>query len=108
MAFFVEGIAVADVVEGQAAGTSGHYDFRRLVQPSGAKALSVIILDPTLKDQLIDTLKSLEVGIEYGAFGRLEMLAIEVSPGTELVPIVEYLEKLERAERLSYAELCIK
>ncbi|MEZ4317125.1 MAG: DUF4265 domain-containing protein [Myxococcota bacterium] len=109
--FFVPGVALGDVVEAVPAPSgSGKYDFVRVVTPSTNKALSIIFLEFGIKDAVCDELRARGCFCEWGTFGRggtLLMLAVSVPDSCSYPSIADFLDRYERDDRLSYAELAV-
>ena len=106
--FFVEGIALGDIVSADLIPDSDErYWFDEVLAQSDNQSLSIILIDNNSSDEVALKLKALGCYCEYGEFGNLKMLAVSVLSGCNYNEIFEYLEKLEDAETLSFAELAI-
>jgi hypothetical protein len=109
--FFVQGIAAGDrVAATPIPGAGAKYRFARVLASSSNKAISIIFLDPEIKQSVLEDLKSRGCYCEYGEFhkpGELDMLAVSVPESCDYDAVFEYLRALEEAEQLSFAELAV-
>jgi hypothetical protein len=102
--FFVKEVAYGDIVNAQLS-VEGRLEFVSCAKPSNYKAIAVILLSPDVRVQLIDDLRTKDCIIEYGEFPGCRMLAIAIPDTTDYAPIRSLLDKYEKSEILSYAEL---
>lgn len=109
--FFVTGVALGDCVEAQPVhGTGARYLFSQVVRSSTSKSLSIIFLDPAVRDPVFQHLKQQGCYCEYGEFGKsndLKMLAVSVPDSCEYDAIAAYLQDHENRQTLSFAELAV-
>jgi hypothetical protein len=106
--FFVTDVALGDRVDGQAIPGAGHkYSFTRVLESSSAKALSIIFLEQSIKENTYQELKGKGCYCEYGRFGELEMLAVSVPESCDYSRVFEYLSECEERDLLSFAELAV-
>lgn len=103
--FFVEGISLGDVVSGELIPDSERYWFDEVIESSENRSLSIILIEASRSEEVAKQLKSFGCYCEYGEFGQLKMLAVSVLENCDYDEVFEYLEKLEGAEVLSFAEL---
>ncbi len=107
--FFVEGIAIGDVVEAFQTPESGDkYVFSKIISTSLDQSLSIIFLDSSVEETVFQKLKAHGCYCEYGEFrnGHLSMLAVSVPSAAKYEEIMCYLLELESQDILSVAELC--
>ena len=84
--------------------------FDRVLEASSNKAISIIFLDPDVKDAVYQELKGRGCDCEYGEFGKdasLAMLAVSVPETCDYGSLSRWLGVHEAAGRLSYAELAV-
>ena len=105
--FFVSEVALGDLVECSKNPNTNGVWFERVVVESGNKALSIIFLDDTCKEDVYQELKKNGCYSEYGEFDGMDMLAVCVYQNIDYGKIREYLDHMEAQEKISYAELCI-
>lgn len=109
--FFVTGIALGDRVDGTPVqGLSDKFIFSRVIESSTSKAISIIFLDPEVKEIVYQELKRRGCYCEYGEFGKadeLQMLAVSVPDSCDYESVARYLAEHEADGRLSYAELAV-
>ncbi|CAM2069280.1 DUF4265 domain-containing protein [Sulfidibacter corallicola] len=105
--FFVESIAIGDIVLCKPAGSEGVYDFERVVEHGNSKSVSIIFIDESCKEDLYQYFKVHNCYCEYGEFGAFNMLAVSIPASVEYPKISKHLEKLEAVTKISFAELCL-
>jgi len=105
--FFVECIAIDDIVQCSRVDMGDIVDFIRLEQRSGNKSISVIFIDSSLQEEVFQRVRSMGHYCEYGDFPEYSMLAISISKDSDISPLVLYLQNMQKDDKLSYAELCL-
>lgn len=105
--FFVEGIALGDVVLCEDLKDGEIWNFLQLREESGNRAISIIFIDNSCEDIIYKKIKSMGHYCEYGAFPEYTMLAVCVSKDSPITNLTEYLFSLEQDGKISYAELCL-
>lgn len=106
--FFVEGISLGDVVSVDLIPDSDErYWFDEVLFQSANQSLSIILIDINRSDEIAQKLKAFGCYCEYGEFENLKMLAVSVLESCNYNAVFEYLEKLENADVLSFAELAV-
>jgi len=105
--FFIEGISLDDVVEVVRHKETGKFKFKNLLEPCGNKALSIILSNWDMKNEVTEFLRSHNCFVEFGEFGVTKMLAVGIFPNTDYSIISKYLDQKEKNGSISYAELCI-
>jgi hypothetical protein len=109
--FFATGVALGDCVEAQPIhGAEPRYLFSGIVRSSTSKSLSIIFLDPAVRDSVYQHLKQLGCYCEYGEFGPskdLKMLAVSVPDSCDYDALASYLYEHENKHSLSFAELAV-
>lgn len=109
--FFVEEIAVGDVVEAFKTSDSGDkFVFSRVLSLSQDQSLSIIFLDTSFLEGVSKKLREYGCYCEYGEFNNdnLVMLAVNVSDPSVYGDVMSLLLHLGTQDLLSVAELCIK
>lgn len=104
--FFVEGVALGDVVE-CLKHTDDTFEYMSVIEESGNKSLSVIFIDSSIEESLYQRVKSMGHYCEYGEFPEYSMLAISVENDRSINELVDLLSSMEDQGKISYAELCI-
>jgi hypothetical protein len=104
--FFVEGIALGDIVfcEHHA---DELFEFKYIVEESGNKAISIIFIDVSVEERVYQKIKLMGHYCEYGEFPEYSMLAVSVKKSHDLDGLISYLSDLEGSGKISYAELCL-
>jgi hypothetical protein len=105
--FFAANISYNDVVRAAPTDVAGQCQFEEVVEPSQFTSVSIIILDSTMDDFLMDLLRGLNCIIEYGEFGVYRVLAVAVPGTADYSSLREKLQLLENKELISFAELAV-
>jgi hypothetical protein len=103
--FFVEGVALGDVV--LCGGSPPDLQYRRLQKANNNKALSILFIDITYEEELYQYLKEKGCYCEFGEFPEYDMLAVCVFKHIDYNNIKPFLLEAQEAGRISLAELCI-
>jgi hypothetical protein len=102
--FFIKETAYNDVVFARPS-VHGRLEFVTCVKQSKYKAISVILLNSTIREQLINDFQDKDCIIEYGEFIGFKMLAIAIPHTTDYIPLKALLANYQENDELSYAEL---
>lgn len=105
--FFVEDIAIGDLVQCDKAPNCEHYQFSSVVDEGPNKSISIILIDDSVKEGLYQTLKKFGCYCEYGEFQHFNMFAVNCGETVNFVELQSYLMESELNGKISYAELCI-
>ena len=105
--FFVANIATNDILECRKADGMSNFQFVRVVQESGYKALSIIFLDHHIEEEIYQYFKKQNCYCEYGEFDGFNMLAVSIGLSVDYELVSSYLDSYESSDKLSYAELCL-
>lgn len=105
--FFVEEIACGDIVRCNKHPESGKLIFDSVIKEGTSKSVSIIFLEQSVKDSIYSKLRKLGCYCEYGEFGSLKMLAVEVDNSCDYQKVSEFLSEEEADGNISYSELCI-
>jgi hypothetical protein len=105
--FFAPNVSYRDVVSAHASATEGQFDFVELLEASDFTSISIILLDPTMNEFLMDLLRGLRCVLEYGEFGVYRVLAVAIPPTADYRTLRAQLEDLEGRELISFAELSV-
>lgn len=104
--FFVEGVALGDVVN--CSGELTDLTFNCVFEESGNKAVSIIFIDDSFADTLYQKLKKTGCYVEYGEFPEYSMLAVCIFVNISYAEVKSILDEAAADGLISYAELCIK
>lgn len=104
--FFAKSVAVDDILRCIETNKTGVYEYEKLVTPSGNKAISIIFLDDSCKENVYQYLKGHGCYCEYGEFGGFNMLAVAVDKKLEYDELESFLQMNQDSGIISYAELC--
>ena len=104
--FFIEEIAVGDVVKCLKSPEEKNYQFDEVIYEGTHKSVSILFIDDSCKENIYQFLKSKNCYCEYGEFGVFNMLAVDISADVIYEEIEQYLSKQESTGVISYAELC--
>ncbi len=102
--FFVRETAYGDIVSAKMS-ARGRLEYANCVSASTYKAISVILLDSSVRSRLMDEIDWKECIVEYGEFPGFEMLAIAIPDVVDYRRIRSLLEQCESQGHLSFAEL---
>lgn len=105
--FFVEGIAIDDVVYFEGEPDSGIVNFVDIKKISRNRSISVIFIEKSIEEEIYQEIRSMKLYIEFGSFPEYDMLAIGVPNDFEICNLRKYLDRFENLRLISYAELCI-
>lgn len=105
--FFAPNVAYQDLVRARPSSVVGQFDLLELVESSPFTCISIILLDTTLDQFMMDLLRGMGCVIEYGEFGAYRVLAVAVPPAADYVSLRATLDDLEAGELISYSELCV-
>ena len=105
--FFVEEIAIGDVVKCFHLPKNKNYQFEEVIYEGTHKSISIIFNNYSCKEDTYQFFKSKGCYCEYGEFGEFNMLAVDINADVIYEDIEEYLSKQESEGKISYAELCI-
>lgn len=109
--FFATGVALGDRVAGvPIPETVDRFEFRRVVEASNSRSISIIFLSTSIKDDVSRELQQRGCYCEYGEFGNgggCQMLAVAIPADRDLEAIVCFLEQQENEGVLSFAELAL-
>lgn len=105
--FFVKCVALGDVVECAGNASGRPFQFLRVHRRSNNRAISILFIDLSCKEEVYQSLKKFGCYCEYGKFGALEMLAVCVEKSIDYDQVAAYLNVKEDQMWLSYAELCV-
>ena len=105
--FFVEGVAIGDKIKCCLSPGNNNYQFLDVVEESGNRAISIIFIEDSYKEEVYQYLKNAGCYCEYGEFKDFNMMAVEVDGKINYEDIENYLTVKESQAILSYAELCI-
>ncbi|NMM42159.1 DUF4265 domain-containing protein [Pseudoalteromonas arctica] len=105
--FFIEEIAVGDVVKCFKAPQRKNYQFEEVVYEGTHKSVAILFVNNSEKEEIYQFLKSKGCYCEYGEFGEFNMLAVDINDEVIYEDIEKYLAKLESEGAISYAELCV-
>jgi len=109
--FFIERIAVGDIIEAHKTPESGErFVFDKILSLSKDQSLSLIFLDDSFIEGVSTKLQQLGCYCEYGEFssGNLKMVAVNVAQPDTYHDVMSFLLHLETQEVLSVAELSVK
>jgi Domain of unknown function (DUF4265) len=105
--FFAPNVAYQDLVRARPSTVAGQFDLIDLVESSPFTCISIILLDATMDQFMMDLLRGMDCVIEYGEFGVYRVLAVAVPPSAAYTSLRATLDDLEARELISYAELCV-
>lgn len=105
--FFAPNVAYRDLVRAKPSSVVGQFDLLELVESSPFTCISIILLDTTLDQFMMDLLRGMGCVIEYGEFGAYRVLAVAVPPAADYASLRATLDDLEARELISYSELCV-
>jgi hypothetical protein len=105
--FFVEEIALGDIIEALPPSSNRNYLFGRVIEEGTSKSISIIFIVDSSKEEVYQTIKELGCYSEYGEFKEYNMLAVEVPKSVKFEMVINYLSKEEERGLISYSELCI-
>lgn len=105
--FFVEDIAVGDVVKCLNLPGKKNYQFEEVIYEGTHKSISIIFINDLSKENIYQFFKSKGCYCEYGEFGAFIMLAVDINDDVIYEEIEKYLSKQESEGTISYAELCV-
>ena len=106
--FFVEEIAIGDVVKCFNLPEKKNYQFEEVIYEGTHKSVSILFINDSSKEHIYQFLKSKGCYCEYGEFGEFNMLAVDINDEVIYEDIEQYLSKLESEGTISYAELCVE
>jgi len=105
--FFAPNVAYQDLVRARPSAVVGQFDLCEMVESSPFTCISIILLDATLDQFMMDLLRGMGCVIEYGEFGVYRVLAVAVPPAADYASLRATLDDLESRELISYSELCV-
>lgn len=105
--FFAEGVAAGDILRFNKIRDSEILEYEHVVQASGNKSISIILIDEECKENIYQKLKGFGCYCEYGDFTDFAMIAACVGADCDYSLIAEFLDQQEGSGKLSYAELCV-
>lgn len=105
--FFVEGIAVGDIVNCRVSANQNTFEFEHVVKHSGNKSISVIFIDGAAEPIVREEMKKMKLYYEYAKFPEYDMMAISVENEADFDRLTEFLSDFQRHGKISYAELCV-
>lgn len=103
--FFAEDISYNDEVIASPTTVPGQYKFEAVVHESDFSSISIILLDASADEFLMDVLRGKDCVIEYGEFGPYRVLAVAIPTETAFKEVAAQLQSLEDRGSISYAEL---
>lgn len=103
--FFAESVANGDTIE-VSESSDGEIYFEKVTKFSGSSAISIIIIQPSIKDGLIGYLEEIGCTVESGDIQGYQMLAVEVPPSVSMEPLGFYLNALEFEKNITFDVLC--
>jgi len=105
--FFVESIAVGDIVDCSKTEGQSNYNFESVIHEGGHKSIAIIFIDDSVKEGTYQTLTSFGCFCEYGEFQGFNMLAVDCDESVNFGEIQFYLSECEANGAISFAELCL-
>lgn len=105
--FFVEGVSYEDVVVAIETDDLAKLDFLAVETHSIYTALSIVIVDDTVGEELKKLFDGNGCVMEYGEFGSVHVFAVAVPMHAPYAGMREQLMRLEAAEQISFAELAL-
>lgn len=105
--FFAENISYNDIVKATPTGVSGQFRFEEVIEPSEFASISIIILDSSMDEFLMELIRGFDCVVEYGEFGVYRVLAVAIPDATNYALLREKLRLLEDGEQVSVAELAL-
>jgi hypothetical protein len=105
--FFVECVAVGDIVQCSPVAEGDIVNFIRMEQRSGNRSLSIIFIDSRIEEEVYQYVRNLGHYCEYGEFPEYSMLAVSVAKESDIFLLTSYLKDMQDNDKLSYAELCL-
>lgn len=104
--FFAESVANGDIVRVSKDENTKSLIFEEVVEFSGSSAISIILIDIQLRNELCEYFESAGCMLEYGEICGYHILAVEIPKGIGLEKLVFYLHALEEQDKITFDVLC--